>query len=349
MVEAEVADVASAITREEEEKVAVLSRERSLPQSVRCSKSDRLLMRPISKLTGGSGGEDDLESEDSGETATLSQSQKRYQKRKLQKTKLQEEVASLQAKLAAAQKSADVEQPASQPADYSAQLLQAVNNLTEQIGQSGQSGKAAKSARAVTQPGGSPAKSSGSRISVKGSQIRRLIAEEAGQPTQPTNNSEEMLVFDDEDALRRFVKAQCVEVRAFTPSKKNPLEAYALATDNRAATVSTEIDAGGAMFRLVDWAAPDVKRDLLEALEEDAAARLKWKPIDPRQFEDAVSDFVADQAADLHQRPLHKQGKSDLLRILSELGVSSDHTEGKTAKQLLIMLLSILRVLPHSL
>ena len=105
-------------------------------------------------------------------------------------------------------------------------------------------------------------------------------------------------------------------------------------------------------MRLVDWSAPTVKKDFMEALENDAAARLEWKPVGEQHFESAVSELVAQQALDLYAKPLHNGGKAELIKICERLQLDPGvPLKNMTAKAILMLLLSVIlvRVLPTSL
>ena len=114
--------------------------------------------------------------------------------------------------------------------------------------------------------------------------------------------------------------------------------------------LSSKTDLLETQVTVVEWLAPEKKREFLEALEADAMLRASLTSTEKvDQLMSAAKATVMPQTEHVYENVLGKKGKSELLEICERVKIDPILVDGLSAKQLLMVLLSVVRVLPRNL
>ncbi len=145
-------------------------------------------------------------------------------------------------------------------------------------------------------------------------------------------------------------RASSAPPRRQSSSHADRMAVLARRSDGRVTIAGCEmpsVSARGAVT-LVEWLAPTDRKELLALLETDAVARIQLFPVTDVEFEKAVHELVAGQASVLYEKVLKKTGKEELRTLCERLKLPRSVFMKMTCKQMLTVLLVLVRVLPHS-
>ena len=297
------------------------------------------------------------DSDSSGASGRTSKSTRKAQKRKEKRAKLRadaEELKQLKAAHAAAVSLAPV---GVTPANAELKLL------TEQMAEMAKLQAAMlactqhKPAEFVTPaPPKSPNKShtsGGVRSSAVDAAFRRALNP---KPSEPSSSGESQ-VFETKEELDAYVARKVAELTqpAVKPANVTALpacpkiKAYTKSLESKGRLLQqTELLDEGAT--VVEWLAPESRAAFLKAVEADAAARLETIGQElSEEFLGMAETVVLPQVQHIYDKILNKSGKADLLRICERLKIDPVLVDGRKGREIICLLLSVVRVLPRSL